>query len=355
MKQRITSMSGLLILSVFLAACNMDTSPTITPDAAATVAAMIAATAEFEAQLETAVAEAVDQSVSTAVDEVMEIYAAESEAEMAAMINQAVSEAIEATESYTETSTDAAADGEITTEELQTIEVYVQDADDCMEEVEALIAEYYALFEELALTTIDQLAGIEEEIAGLNENIESMNAILTEISEALNAGLALAEESIAQLQMTAQAAGEAIQDTQEKADTWKQDVQSDVEARMKAIDQIEPTNIASSKEETEQQITQFLESISVAFADNSMSQTELDQISQMAANTAASLSAQGGPQGNAMAARIDGMMMQLAQGNMQQASRDMNELFTQLNNGFSGFSLPDNPLDNLSPPSRRRP
>lgn len=355
MKQRIAIMSGLLILSVFLAACNMDTPQTITPDAAATVEAMIAATTEFEAQLETAVAEAVDQSVSTAVDEAMEIYAAESEAEMADMINQAVSEAIEATESYTETSTDAAADGEITTEELQTIEVYVQEADDCMDEVEDLIAEYYALFEELALTTIDQLAGIEEEIAGLNENIESMNAILTEISEALNDGLAIAEESIAQLQMTAQAAGEAIQDTQEKADAWKQNVQSDVEARMKAIEQIEPTNIASSKEETEQQIMQFLESINGAFADNSMSQAELAQISQLAANTAASLSAHGGAQGNALAARIDGLMVQLAQGNMQQASRDMNELFTQLNSGFSGLSLPDNPLENISPPSRRRP
>jgi len=348
-------MSGLLILSVFLAACNMDTLQTTTPDAAATVEAMIAATTEFEAQLETAVAEAVDQSVSTAVDEAMEIYAAESEAEMADMINQAVSEAIEATESYTETSTDAAADGEITTEELQTIEVYVQDADDCMDEVEDLIAEYYALFEELALTTIDQLAGIEEEIAGLNENIESMNAILTEISEAFNDGLAIAEESIAQLQMTAQAAGEAVQDTQEKTEAWKQNVQSDVEARMKAIEQIEPTNIASSKDETEQQITQFFESINGAFADNSMSQAELAQISQLAANTAASLSVHGGAQGNALAARIDGMMMQLAQGNMQQASRDMNELFTQLNNGFSGLSLPDNPLANMSPPSRRRP
>ncbi len=353
MKQYIRLIPVSMFLFVMLTACGINEPQLTEPDMAATVDAAVAATAQFEAQLETTIAEAVDQAVDTAVDEAFETYAAQTEAELAEMIDEAVDEAVAATESYTTASTNAAADGEITDEELETIYVYVQLADDTLAEVDDLIADYYAQFEELAQTTIDQLAAIEEELDEIAAGIEAMNAILAEISESLAAGLELAQETISQLQTTAMAASESIQGVQAEFETWKQSVQAEMAARTTAVEQIQPTNIAGNQEEAIQQVFNYLETINTAFSDNNLSRSELDKIGQAGSNAAASLNAQGGPLLGFLSTNIDGLTQQLSMGNWQQASLDMNQLRVQLNDRLSGFSLPDGLPGNISPPKRR--
>lgn len=334
--------------------------PTATPDVAATVEAAVQATAVAQAQLQqqidtavdaalteaqidqtvdaavdTAVAEAIDPAVEAAVDAAFAEYATQSEAELAAAIDTAVDEAVTATESYATATTSASSDGTVTTDEVQTIEVYVSGAEAAVEEAEVLIEAYYELYGDLAQQAVGELSAIESELDDIDNSIDSMNATLDEINQTLEAGLELADETIAELQTTADTATAAAQAAQVQAQAWSQNVQSEVENRAAHLQTLSPTSIAANPQEALQQVTQYVDTVNAATLDNMISQGELSQIAQLGANATAGLEAQGIPQLAQLSGAINQVTQQLSRGDLSQAGLELGNLQA----GFSG--LPD--------------
>lgn len=370
-KMILPSLFLLFALLLFSACSGSETSPaaTTTPNLEATVAASIAATAEFEAQVEAAIAtevantvdtavdEAVDEAVDVAVDDAvadsMDVYAAQTEAELAAMIDEAVAEAVVATESYATATTTATADDQISSDEVQTIELTVQGAETAVAEAEALIEMYYALYNDLAQATMNELAAIESELAAIAGGIEEMNATLVAINETMNAGLALAEETIAQLEAAADTAVIAAQSAQMQSQAWLQAAQAEAEARILAAQQVQANVVAANQQELVNQALSYLETVSSVTADNVLSQEELAQVAQIGANISASIAAVGGPQSQNLTAAFEQMTAQLAAGNLNQAQLDLSGLQEQLIAQFSGIELPSaGALTNFTPPTR---
>lgn len=330
-----------------------------TPDVSATVSAAIAATAEFDAQLEAVVATEVASSVDTAVDETVaetfDVYSAQTEEALAQMIETAVEEAVLATESYATTTVTATADDQVTATEVQTIEVTVQTAETAVAEAEALIETYYALYGDLAQQTLDELAVIEDELAAIATGINEMNETLIAINDTLNAGLTLAEDTITQLENSAASASASAQAAYAEAQTWVQAVQGEAQARLTAVQQMQPTNIASNQAELMAQATTYLETVGSVTADSVVSQAELQQVAQLSANVSASMQAVGGPQSQELASGFNQLTQQLAAGNMTQAQLNISNLQAQLSTQFAGIELPavgGGALDGFSPPSR---
>jgi D-arabinose 1-dehydrogenase-like Zn-dependent alcohol dehydrogenase len=133
-------------------------------------------------------------------------YVTLTEEELAALIDQAVAEAVAATEQTTATVYYATEDDAVTSDEVEYVYGYYYYADYYVEYAEDLIAEYYALYSDLAYEMIAELNAIEAELNQMNETLSSIDQSLQEISSTLSQGLALAEETITQLETAAQTA-----------------------------------------------------------------------------------------------------------------------------------------------------
>ncbi|HMR64691.1 MAG TPA: hypothetical protein PKE64_11835 [Anaerolineae bacterium] len=276
------------------------------------------------------------------------------EDELAAMIDTAVAEAVAATEDYTTATTTATEDGQVTAEEVQTIEVYVQAADAAVAAADEMIGAYYAYFGELAVETVDELSAIEEELDQIEDNIETMNDTLVLVEDTLNQGLELAEETIAQIENTAAAATDNLQAVQDQAQAWAGEVHTQVENRAQTLQTFQPTQLATDLPASLQQTQQFIDGVNSATGDKMLSRAELDQIAQLGVNAAASLDANGGPALQQLSGSVRSVTETLVRGNVGQAQLDLGGLQANLlaqgfgNNG--GFEISNRPGADISAP-----
>ncbi len=118
----------IILLIIALSACR---SAQPTPDTQATVNAAIAATGTAQASLQATIDAAVKATVTAAPTPTPSVqYVTMSEEELAALIDQAVAEAITATQQCSTATTTATADGAVTQEEVNTVQVYLVDAEE---------------------------------------------------------------------------------------------------------------------------------------------------------------------------------------------------------------------------------
>jgi hypothetical protein len=305
--------------------------PAATLDVQATVEAAVAATATAEAQLQ----EMVDEAVAEAVDEALETVEAApppaetetmSEEELAALIEQTVTDAVTATESYAAATTQATADTAVTSEELQTIEVYVSGAEEAIALAEELLGLYEDLYADLTYAALDDLDALVAELDQLNQNLETMTAVLIDINNNLESGLALAEDTITQLETAAVTAAANAAAAQAQAQAWQQTVQNEVASRAALLASVQPQTIAATQQEAVAQVAAYLTTVQTALADQQFTSAEFSAIVQANADVVASLQAQGGPQLQSLAAGINMATAQLAAGNFNQAALNLNDL-----------------------------
>ncbi len=340
-----TVVTSLLIIVTL--ACGGAT-PTTTPDTQATVAAAIAATSTAQVGLQATIDAAVEATsvaaptpTPSSEETVESVTTTEmTEEELAALIDEAVAEASAATQECSTVTTEAAADGTVTQEEVDAVTVYVTDAEEAIAYAEELIYAYYDLYGELATETIVLLQAIEQDLAAMAEGTAEVNAILQEIIMALEQGLALAEETITQLETAAQTASAKAAEIQGRNQNVVQNLQAELESRAAAVLSVQPNNIPTDRQAALQSAFDYVDAARQALDDDRISQTELANIAQLGANASAGLNAHGGPQLQRLSGSISDITGQIARGQTPQVKASLGNLEASLGTRPSRPSRP---------------
>ncbi len=297
----------------------------------ATTDAAVQATVVAETNVQATVDAAVQATVAAAPTSTPSAaYVTMTEEELAALIDQAVAEATAAAQASSATTTQATADDAVTQEEVIKVAVSLAEAEEAIAYAEDLIAAYYDLYGDLATETLATLQAIEQDLAMMAENMAAINATLQEINTTLQQGLALAEETIAQLETAAQTASAKATEAQMQAQSLVQDLQAELESRAATALSVQPNNIAADRKAAIQSAFDYLDAVRQSLGDNKISPTELANIAQLGANASASLDAQGGPQLQQVSGSVNDITAQLARGQVPQAQANVGNLEASL-------------------------
>jgi hypothetical protein len=395
----------LLCLTLFLlVACDRGGDAAPTPDVEATVAAAVAATTTAQSQMQASIDAAVQatatamaasaaltptptpvvitntqivtNTITETVTEVVyvseDVYVTMSEEELEALIDDAVDQAVAATEASAEAAA-AAADDTVTSQEAESLDVYIHLAEETIAYAEDLLATYGQLYGDSSAEMVAALNAIEQELAALNQSVASMAASLDEISATLDAGLTLAEESIAQLESAAAEVQTSVDQVQAQTQVWQSTLQAqadrarDAQATVQTqatdfsaiVQAVQPQATANDLPAALQMTRSFAETAQPSLADGRIDPTEMTAIAQAGANASAGLKAHGGPQMQGMAGSIDGVTNALARGDLLAAQQGLAGLNAQMPSVNSAPTIPDRPANpvNVQPPAAggRRP
>lgn len=296
MKSMLRSVLPAFIIASLLAACTLGAAPVSQEDVINTA---LAGTQQASALAQATVNSAVLTAMPATPTPGPTIeYVTLTEEELAALIDEAVAEAIAATEQTTTNVYYVTEDDTVTTEEVAYIYDYYYYADYYIEYAEDLIAEYYALYSDLAYEMIAELNAIEAELSQMNDTLSSIDQSLQEISSTLEQGLALAEETIAQLESAAQTAQTNAQELKSQAQDMISVLQADQQNRLNQISQIQPNNVPTDKLSALQSAFSFVDFAKGALADNKLTRDELLNLAQLGKNAQVGLQQFGGADAN---------------------------------------------------------
>jgi len=288
-----------------------------------------------------------------------DVYVTMSEEELEALIDEAVEQAVAATEASAQAASTATSDAAVTSEEVQTVEVYVQLAEETIAYAEEVLATYGQLYADNSAEMAAALNGIEQELATLNQNAASIATSLEEISTTLESGLELAEESIAQLESAAAQAQTTADQVQAQVDRAKE-TQADLanqSADFSALIQtIQPQQTAADLPAALQMTRSFVDVAQRSLADGRIDQNEIVAIAQAGANASAGLKDFGGPQLQGMAGSIDSVTNALARNDLSGARQGLEGIDAQMPAlGSNGAAAPARPGNVQPPTGGRRP
>ena len=101
--------------------------------------------------------------------------------------------------------------------------------------------------------------------------------------------------------------------------TWSQGLKTEMQQRIDQALAVQPQQVAESRNAAVQSALEYIDSVRAALADMKISQAELANITQLGANAAASLTAQGGPQLAKLANSVNDITAQIAGGQISAA------------------------------------
>ncbi len=353
---------------VFLAGCSLPgrvtpipTNPSVatevpgeTPDLNATVNAAVSATDVAKNAMQSTIESSVAKTVTAIPPQptpTLINVATVTEEQVAAMVEQEVEEAMQASTECAQTTTTATADDSLTTEELAEIEAAIYASEAAIEEATELADQYLALYSDVSQEMVAVLQQLESELSTMSQSTAEIAATLDEINATLQQGLTLAEDTINQLEAQATEIQSQVADVKTKADEWKDKVPQELENRANQIAAFEPDQIASDRQGTINQLSQYLGELKTSISDGKISSSELLTIGKSGANVSASLK-QFGETGSALAGKVEGLTRNVARGEMPQAMNGLKDLesnFSSLGSSLKDFSPPSLP----KPPSRR--
>jgi len=347
--------SAFLLAAVLMACARPSTAPTEDPANAINTA--VAGTQQAQALAQATV----NSSVLTAMPATPTPgptveYVTLTEEELAALIDEAVAEAAAATEATTSSVYYTTSDDAVTSEEVVYVYDYYYYADYYVEYAEELLAEYYALYADLANEMIAELNAIEAELAQMNETLSSIDSSLQQINSTLQQGAAATQEAIAQLESAAQTAQTNAQELKAQAQDMKSVLQADQQGRVDQIANIQPNNIPTDKIAALQSAFEFIDFTKVAMGDNKLSRDELMNIAQLGKNAGAGFQSfggaglPGGPDLSQFTGKFDEITGQFARGQIPQARGGVDQFELSLGsrpNGGGGPGLPGGDGPNL--------
>ena len=328
--------------------------PASTPDLNATVSAAVSATDEAKNAMQSTIDSSVAKTVTAIPPQptpTLINVAMVTEEEVAAMVEQEVEEAMQASTECAQTTTTATADDTLTTEELAEIEAAIYASEAAIEEATELAEQYLALYSDVSQEMVAVLQQMESELSTISQSTAEIAATLDEINATLQQGLTLAEDTINQLEAQASEVQSQVADVKTKADEWKNRVPQELENRANQIAGIEPDQIATDRQGTINQLSQYIGDLKTSMTDGKISSAELLTIGKSGANVSASLK-QFGETGSAWAGKIDGLTRNVARGEMPQAMNGLKDLesnFSSMGSSLKDFLPPSLP----KPPSRR--
>ena len=284
-----------LVLATLLVACGM---PAATEDPINAINTAVAGTQQAQALGQATVnATVLTAMPATPTPGPTVEYVNLTEEELAAMIEEAVAQAVAATEQTTTVVYTTTSDDAVTTEEVAYVYSYYYYADYYVEYAEDLLAQYYALYGDLAYEMVAEMNAIQTELNQVNDTLSSIDSSLQEISSTLSQGLALATETIDQLENAAQQAQTNAQELKNQAQDMLSVLQTDQQNRINQLSQIQPNNIPTDRISALQTGFTFIDTAKAALGDNKLSRDELMNLAQIGANAQAGFQQFGGAGG----------------------------------------------------------
>ena len=242
-----------------------------------------------------------------------------SEEELAAAIDAAVAEAVAASQAASAATTQATTDGAVSEDETVTVEVTLANAEEALAMAEALVAAYEDTYGQYAQEALDTQDDIESDLSAIADSTEEISAILEQGSEAATA-------AAAQMQAAANAASAQAVEVRAQAQTWQQQVHTQIETRAAGALATQPNQVAGDPQAALQSALAYVETVRGGLSDGTISQAELADIAQKGANASASLQTHGGPQLQSLAPSINTMTEQIARGQLPQARGSLDGL-----------------------------
>ncbi len=351
--KRLALLTALGLLVGSSVACELGQQATSTPDTQATINAAVAATGAAQAANQATITAAVaattaaqarptvppvtpvptlvispttGQTAAAATPLPLAAYAAMTEEELAALVQQTVNAAAAATQQYSAAATQAAADNTLTTDDVQSVEIYFANADQAIAAAQQALSAYNTTYGQLAVETVDQLQGIENDLNSMVAAVNELNQTMTDINSSLEQGLELATGTITQVQTTAQSISASAQAAQAQAQTWQAEHQTSRDNRIATAVAMPATQTGGDPQAALKNVLEFVQVSQAAVTDNQFSAAELTQVAQLAANAGASLNASGNPQLQNLAGMVTSVTEHLAGGNMPQAQSGLEQL-----------------------------
>lgn len=296
------SMLVIMILAALLAACSMGgqaQTDAVNTAVAGTQVAQALAQATVNSSALTGMPAPQSAAPATPTPGATVDYLALTEEELAALIDQAVADAVAATEATSSAVATTTSDDAVTTEEVAYVYEYYYNADYYVEYAEDLMAQYYAMYDELANQMLAEMTAIEAQLEQMNSTLSSIDQSLQEISSTLSQGLALAQETIDQLEAAAQQAQTNAEQLKAQAQDMIAVLQADQQERLDQLAQIQPNNIPTDKLSALQSGFDFIDAAKTAMSDNKLSRDELMNLAQLGANAQEGFKQFGGRGGGA--------------------------------------------------------
>jgi hypothetical protein len=201
--------------------------------------------------------------------------------------------------------------------------VSVAAADEAIALAEQLISTYSSLYGELAVETATELQETQQILADMASTTAAVEQSLELINSSLSQGLTLAEDTISQLETSAQAANAQAEQAQAKVQTWSAKHQTELDNRAAAALGVKPNQIAGDRQGALLSAFDFLDTGRAALGDGKITTKELADISQLGANASASLNAQGGSQLQKLSGSVQEITTQFARGRTPQARQGL--------------------------------
>lgn len=172
------------------------------------------------------------------------------------------------------------------------------------------------------------------------ESTEAIYVILEEATNALEQGVALAEETITQLNNAAQAASANVTETQAQIQNLAATVQAERENRTNEALNLPPSIVPENRQETLQGAVDYLDLVRRSLADDKIRFDELSVIARLGAAVTAGFQANGGPKLQGFSSSFNEITAQISRSQLPRAKSGLGNFEASLG-GISG--LPSNP------------
>jgi len=299
-------------------------------DVDATIQAGIQGTQAAEANVESLVNEAVAATLTAIPTPTVVPVEELSEEDLAQAVEDSASEAAAAADQAADASDGASSDGEITQDELDELYYLYYLAIEEAEQALALAEDYYDLYADLMELTISELEDIEAQLENIEESANAVLTVLDEISQTIAQGGEIAQQTLDNLQQMSQQAAQHAGEIQENLPGWRevraQETDNLVNQALSAV----PNDIAETRAGAIAQVKDYVQSVQSAVSDGRFSLDELNALSQLGANAAASLSHVGGGDLAGLSDAVNGLTRNFASGQLPDLNRGLGSLQNSL-------------------------
>ena len=312
---------------------------TATPDVQQTIAAGMAATVQAQSNTQATVNAAVASTVvampPTATPPPPVQQDTLSQEEMEALITQAVNAAVTAADQAAAASAQAAADDSMTSEEVQTVEVYVSGATQAVTYAEELLVAYSSVYGDLAVEALEEVNQATQELNEISASMDELTTTLEQMNATLQQGQAIAVETINQLETTAQTLSQNVAQVQAQTQQMVQQAQQGRDLLTAQIQNMKPDNVPADLQATLAAAFSYVDQVTgllqgVQQGGQKPSRDQILQLAQLGANVSAGLNQHGGPQLQGLSGKFGELSLNLGRGQFPQAKNGIGGLETSL-------------------------
>ncbi len=248
----------------------------------------IQATQTVQAQVDSLVSEGVAATLTAMPTPTAVPIADMSEEDLAAGIEVSTNEAVAASNEAAQYADTASSDGELTREELDELYYLYYWSIEELEQALYLMDLYYDLYDELIDEALVVLESLDDDLEQLLVYTESILAYLDQFAQVIAQGGQVLQENYAEFQEKLAELPEKLSPISDALPQWLQTRDQELALLVQDMLAVMPDDIAGTRREALTQVKDYIAGLSGAIADGVFSISELESLSQLGANAAAS-------------------------------------------------------------------